>query len=160
MRPMKTIPLVALVLAICLIAAPLSAFTFPKGTSFKSLYLPQNIDIRTPTATPVPTLTPVVQTNPSAIPTVKATLSFRERYGGILKPNSTQKAVMPSTKVLPTVTLPGSNDSILKLLGYTYDPVTGMLYPPGWEQWYVNPSNPWLINSGTPAGSGEWGTVW
>lgn len=102
MKKITWIMLAVLIVAALLIVSPLSAALIPKGSSFKGQYgsmLKANTTPKpSPTITPVSTMTPKVTKTPS----------FRDRFGGVLKPNSTQKAVMPQVTgpiTMPVVTL-------------------------------------------------------
>jgi hypothetical protein len=184
----RNIPVIAGLLVICLLIAPLAAFTFPKGSSFQSYYLsgsvskiPNTTPIVTviPTKTPVvtltkipvvtrtkttfvtPTRTPVVTPTPTATPNSSGSTPFRDRFGSLLKAGSPQKAVTPSTKTFPPLNDPGWSSSGGIPAGWKYDPDNQMLYPPGWEEWQTDPANPWIIDStGKPGSTGGGQTVW
>ncbi len=119
---------VAVVLVTALIViTPLSAAVFPKSTTFKSNLYSMNKTTFKPM--PSASIKPVTTT----IPVPTATLSFRERYGSVLKAGANQKALMPATgwvnmTPMPTMTptdlnniwggaVPGSQDWNVNLVG-------------------------------------------
>ena len=201
MKSFRICIIVAVLVAVLLIIAPMSAFVFPSGTSFRSLYLKNTIGSEpqptptvtatptpaiTVTKTPVPTrsaipfkpkvtftkkpvmtrTTPTPTASPTPTPTVTATpavegsSSFRDRYGGLLQPGSKQTPVTPSVKVLPTQIDPGWDSSGRLPAGWMYDPVTQMLYPPGWEEWDMAAKTNWLVDSGNSPQAENWKSVW
>lgn len=137
---------IAVVLVTALImAAPLSAALTPKISTFKSnLYSMNKTGGLTFKPLPGASVQPVATT--TVVPA--ATPSFRERYGGVLKPNGTGTAVMPSTTARVNITtLPTMAPTNLNNI---WD---GKV--PGSDNWAVN-----LVGGsqpGTVPGDSDWG---
>ncbi len=102
MKSFRIIVVITVLVAVLLIIAPMAAFVFPSGTTFRSLYLKNTIGSEVqPASTDTATPTPTITATKTPVPT-RSPITFKPKVTPTKKPVITRTTRTPTPSPTPT----------------------------------------------------------